>query len=314
MPSDPVASGLPSADPPRSVVVIANPAAGRGRAARRIPALEAALDRECSAIGATWQVLRTGAPRDGERLAARAAEGGASVVAAAGGDGTVSEVVNGLGGTSASMGLVPLGTGNDLARHLRLPCDIDEAVRVLLRGQPRRIDVGVVAGRRFLNVAGCGFDAQVAARVNRGRFLHGTAAYVAAVLQTLASFHASRLCLTVDGHRVATSAMLCAVANSSSYGGGMRVAPHATLCDGLLDICVVKEVGRVEFLRAFPRVFRGEHTTHPKVTMLLGAHVVVESDPPMPLLVDGEVIGSTPFDVEVEPAAMTFMTPAGGVL
>lgn len=312
MPAETATSRAPILDSPRSVAVIVNPAAGRGRAARRIAALRESLDRECSAAGASGRMLLTEGPRHAERLARQAVAEGADLVVAAGGDGTVGEVLNGLAGTSARLGLVPLGTGNDLSRHLRVPSDIAGAVRLLFRGEPRRIDLGVVAGRRFANAAGCGFDATVAERVNRGLFLRGTPAYLCAVLQTLATYRATHLRLLVDDACVETPALLCAIANSSSYGGGMRVAPDASVCDGLLDVCIVRDVGRIEFLRNFPRVFRGTHVTHPGVTMLLGARVSVRSDPPAPVLVDGEVIGATPVEVSVEPSALTVMAPAGG--
>lgn len=298
----------------RRISVIVNVAAGRGRGAQQLPGLEAALARACEAAGAAFSIIPTAAPDDGERLAREAAEGGADLVVAAGGDGTVCEVENGLAGSAARMGIVPLGTGNDLARHLRLPGTIDEAVGVLFRGSPTPIDVGVMNGRRFTNVAGCGFDAQVAACMNRDRLFKGTMAYIVATVRTLASFRAAALRLTVDDTCVETRAMMCAFANSSTYGGGMRVAPQASVCDGLLDICVVKEVGRIEFLRAFPRVFKGTHITHPKVTMLLGSRVLIESDRPLPMLVDGEVLGTTPAEITVEPGALTVMVPTGSIV
>jgi diacylglycerol kinase (ATP) len=172
------------------------------------------------------------------------------------------------------------------------------------------VDVGRTQGRWFLNVAGCGFDAVVARRVNQGfRFLHGTAAYVAAVLHSLATFRPATLRLTLDGDIREERAMLCSVANARCYGGGMWIAPDARLDDGLFDLCLLREVGMVEFLRAFPRVFRGTHTTHPKVTMLRARHIVIESEPPLPVLIDGEVVGTTPAEFILAPHAISVMSP-----
>lgn len=299
----------------RRVTVILNPVAGRGQGAKRQPALErlleesvrrAAVRQGVSEREFTWRICRTAAPEEAVSLARRAAEEGAQVVAAAGGDGTCGDVVNGLAGTTAHLGILPLGTGNDFARTLGFGTDLARAVDALFSGSPRPLDLGLANGRRFLNIAGCGFDAVVAERINRGiRFLRGTPAYLAAVLQTLAAYHPVPLRLTLDGVTHEAPAMLCCVANAQSYGGGMRIAPDARFDDGLFDICLLKAAGRIEFLRAFPRVFQGTHVTHPKVQMFRARRVCIESDPPLPVLVDGEVIGRTPLDAQILPYALT---------
>ena len=103
--------------------------------------------------------------------------------------------------------------------------------------------------------------------------------------------------------------MLCAVANAQSYGGGMRIAPDAQLDDGLLDLCIIGEASRGEFLRAFPRVFKGTHVFHPKVSMLRASRLRIESSPPLPVLSDGEIVGQTPFEVQILPGALWVMRP-----
>jgi len=301
----------PSARITRAVVIL-NPAAGRGRGARRRAELERLLARAAESLPEPplWTIMETTAPGSGTAQAARAAAEGADVVAAAGGDGTYGEVVNGLVGTRARLGILPIGTGNDFARHLGLAGNLPLAVQTLFHGTPRPVDLGRTQGRWFLNVAGCGFDAVVAERVNRGfRYLHGTAAYVAAVYQSLRAFRPALLRLTIDGETRELRAMLCTIANSPSYGGGMRIAPDARVDDGLFDVCLLREAGRWEFLRAFPRVFRGAHVTHPKVAMLRARRVVVESDPPLPVLVDGEVVGTTPAEFTLAPHAIEVIVP-----
>ncbi|HLV81020.1 MAG TPA: diacylglycerol kinase family protein, partial [Chthonomonadaceae bacterium] len=220
------------------------------------------------------------------------------------------DVAAGLAGTPALLGVLPLGTGNDLARALGLYGSLERAVETLFTGRPRRLDLGCALGRPFLVAAGCGFDAVVAARVNRGGpLLRGTAAYIAAVLECLQTFRPAALRLTLDGQPLEARAMLCTVANAPTYGGGMRIAPDARLDDGWLDVCLVGDVGRVEFLRAFPRVFRGTHVTHPKVTMLRARHICVESDPPLPVNVDGDVLGATPATFTLAPHAISVLAP-----
>lgn len=296
------------------VTVVWNPAAGRGQAARRRPELDAALSEAAARAGAReYEVLATAGPGDGERQAARAAAAGATVVAAAGGDGTMGEVVNGIAGTAASLAVLPLGTGNDFARCLGVGLDVRRAATTLFGGRRRAVDLGRAQARWFANVAGCGLDAAVAERVNRGyRRLRGTAAYVAALGETLLRYRAAMLRVEVDGSAMELRALLCSVANTVSYGGGMRIAPDALVDDGLLDVCVLAEVGFVEFAAAFPRVYRGTHTTHPRVHMLRGRAIRVESDRPLPVLVDGEVVGRTPLVCSVAHAAIEVMVPADG--
>jgi diacylglycerol kinase (ATP) len=172
------------------------------------------------------------------------------------------------------------------------------------------VDLGRIDSRFYINIVGCGFDAVVAARVNGGyRWLSGTAAYVAAALQTLATYRAAEMRLNIDGVEITERAMLCCVANTSSYGGGMRIAPDARIDDGMLDVCVLREAGILEFLRAFPTVFKGDHVNHPKFWTRRARRVTIESDTPLPVLVDGDVTHSTPVRIEAAPAAIQVMLP-----
>lgn len=288
------------------VAVVLNPEAGRGRGKRSAQHIGDLL----SARGVAYTLRTSRSAGEAGALARKAAAEGARVVAAAGGDGTLNEVLNGLFGTSAALGVIPLGTGNDFARHVGIPADLDRAVEVLASGALRKVDVGECNGRYFLNIAGCGFDAVVAARVNAGyRLLRGTPAYLAAVAQSLAAYRPAHMLIETDQERLDSDVMLCAIANTQSYGGGMRIAPEASIEDGLLDVCVVRRVGRLEFLRAFPRVFRGTHVDHPKFTHFTARAVNIRSDVPLPVLVDGEVNGTTPVVARIHPAAVAMVLP-----
>ncbi|MGV3615230.1 MAG: diacylglycerol/lipid kinase family protein [Fimbriimonas sp.] len=288
----------------RPILVIRNPASGRGRAERR---WAEALPRF---LEANATVVATERPGHATELA-RAAPAG-SLVVAAGGDGTVAEVVQGLVGQNVDLAVMPLGTGNDLARSLGFGTDLAAATQAALEGEAHPIDLyrWTCGGRTgyAANVAGCGFDAVVARRINEGyRWLRGTQAYVAAVVESLARYQPTPIRIAVDHEIVETTAMLVAVANAQSYGGGMKVAPDALLDDGLLDVVIVEGLGRVAFLRAFPQVFRGTHVSHPKVRVLRGERVTVEAEPPLPVLADGELVGVTPASFEVVPGALRVM-------
>lgn len=293
------------------MLVILNPNAGRYRARRQQAVLRNLLDHAAQQAGCRWQMVQTIRPGEATLLARQAANDGTPVVVAAGGDGTLGEVANGLVGTSTRLGILPLGTGNDFVRCVGISENLSVAVETLFIGKPHLVDLGCVGDRYFINVAGCGFDAAVAQRVNRGfRFLRGTTAYVAAVYQTLMTFKPTHMRIIADGEQIVERVLLCTVANSQSYGGGMRIAPLAQVDDGWLDVCIVKAVSKIEFVRIFPRVFTGAHITHPRFMMLKAKQVWVESEPPVPVLVDGDVPRSTPVEFSVYPSAIQVILPA----
>jgi diacylglycerol kinase (ATP) len=132
---------------------------------------------------------------------------------------------------------------------------------------------------------------------------------VLAIARELPRFKATSIQLTVDGQPHELRAMLVAIANGHSYGGGMRIAPAAALDDGTLDICIVGEVSKPEFMRAFPRVFRGTHVTHPAVTMLTGADVQIDAERQLPIVGDGELVRGLPVRITVLPAALAVVIP-----
>lgn len=300
-------------------IIILNPTSGRGRGGTRRAALDTLLDEGGHGIG--WEIRETESPGDATRLAREAALEGATTIAAAGGDGTLSEVLNGImeSGAASRLAVIPLGTGNDFSRHIGLGTNLPLSVETFLRGQDLVIDIGRVtfgdSSRYFLNICGTGFDALCAARVDGGRkhffmkHVKGMPAYLLAVLAELRGLTPAHLTCNFDGQTSVDKAVLCAVANSSSYGGGMLVAPDAELEDGLFDICTIGDAGRMEFLKAFPGVFKGTHVTHPKVTMRRAASVRLDSDPSLPILVDGDVAGFTPAQFEILRRAITLEVP-----
>lgn len=297
-----------------NAVVIINPTAGRGRAGKQVPEIRRLLGAKAE----SWVWLYTQKRGDGEHLARAAAEAGTPLVVAVGGDGTLHEVVNGVLGTTATVGLIPFGTGNDLARALGLFGDFPTACRALTEGVTKRIDVGVIEGlgtggpRHFLVLTGTGFDARTAQTVNAGiRGLSGPLAYVWGAILTLKDFTPFHLTLTLDDEKPRhTEAMFVSFANAETTGGGMRIAPGATVDDGCLDICLVETVSKPTLLFQLSQVFSGKHVNHPAVTMLRASSLTVDADPPQPLLIDGEVCGTTPATVKLLPGALPFRVPA----
>jgi len=286
------------------VIVVANPTAGRGKGGRLIGRVDAILNE----IGVDHEIRVSTSAADLERLAREAGEQGARVVAALGGDGTVGLAANGILGTGAALAVLPAGTGDDFARAIGTR-PLDAATRLLADPVIRSIDViKLTAGvetRHYVCVAGAGFDSEVSETANAmKKGLGATGTYIAAVLKTLPRFVPAAFHMQVDDRLIDVHAMVVVLGNSTSYGGGMKVTPAALLNDGELDICIVGAMKTGAFLRAFPKVFRGTHTDHPKVTMLRGKTVKLEADRRVNVFADGERVGPLPAVFEVLPQAL----------
>ncbi len=293
---------------PGRILIILNPAAGRGAGKRLIPQVLIAA----SHAGLKVEVFSTARAGDARRRAERAVTEEWKMVVAAGGDGTLSEVASSLMDTPMVMGILPVGTGNDLARHLGLPLNALECLRALTSYKVIAIDVGLANGLPFLVAAGAGFDAAVAEEVNRGVWgLRGSLAYVVAVLRTLWRYRCTSMRVQVDESIVETKAYFTVVANARGYGGGMKIAPDASLRDARLDVCCVKALSRWRFLVAAGRVYRGQHITHPAVRMLQGSSILIQSEPPVSVVVDGEIRGQTPLVVTVKAGSLRLALPEG---
>ncbi len=239
---------------------------------------------------------------------------GADALIVVGGDGMVSLAVNVVTDTGLPIGIVPTGTGNDLARGLGIPLDDTEAAvaRILnaLGTRPRVIDAARVhhglLTTWYAGVLSAGFDAIVNERANQMTRPRGPSRYIVALLRELLVLRPIDYRVQLDGEMRAVRGMLISVANNVSLGGGMRVAPDALLDDGLLDFFLVAPLGRLAFLRVFPSVFRGEHVNHPKVSIQRVRRVRLEADGVI-AYADGERVGPLPLDIEVVPGALRML-------
>lgn len=294
------------------ITLVVNPAAGAGRGQRT---LDEALPRlRAAGVEPTVHVCTDG--RQPERWARAAVDEGADVVVAVGGDGQARSVATGLLGTSTALGLLPAGSANDYARAIGVPRDsVAAATDLLLEAHRARVDVVRVESAErvdhFLNVGGAGFDSVVTATAEGIHYLRGAPRYVLAVVRELPRFRAARFHLRADDAEHDFRGMIVAIANGSTYGGGMRVAPTADVQSGWLDICIVGELSRLAFLRSFPSVFRGTHVTHPAVTMLRARQVELVAETPFEVTGDGERIGRLPARFTVLPAALAVIAGHG---
>ena len=306
-------------------LVIINPSSASGSTGEAWPAIASDLRSEFGAFQTAFTKVRG----DAASIAADAARKGTKLIIACGGDGTISEVANGIlaSGKDAELGILPSGTGGDFRRSLEIPSQTRAAARILREGRTRRIDAGRIslidyygaeAMRYFVGVASCGISTKVIERVKAGgpgwlpastpKWLGGRISFGASLLHTALRTEATRLLVQLDDARerqlVVTN--LC-IANARYFGGGMKIAPEAKLTDGKFDVVGVGDLGAMKIFTSAPRIYSGSHLSMPEVSHGLARKVTVrpaERDAQIDLEVDGELPGRLPATFQIIPAAL----------
>ncbi len=292
------------------LALIVNPSAGGGRAARVLPGVQAALRRH----GLEHHLERTESLEHARELA-RAAAAADEVAAALGGDGLIGAVAGALSETDGVLGVLPGGRGNDFARALGIPLDPRAACEVLAHGAVQALDLGEVTStddgaRTFIGIASCGFDSDANRIANETRVVRGNLVYAYGALRALIGWRPAKFVLRLDGEAVRTATgYTIAAANSKAYGGGMWLAPGASLTDGRLDIVIVEHAPKLRFLRLLPTVFKGEHVNHANVHVLRAGEIEIRADRPFTMYADGDPIGELPVTVRALPAAVKVVIP-----
>jgi diacylglycerol kinase (ATP) len=291
-----------------NVALIVNPTAGKGRAAKLVASVTGRLRQ----AGANVSILIGHDADDALALARKAVAESVDAVVALGGDGMVHLALNAVAGTDTPLGIVPAGTGNDLAATLKLPTKDPLAAAALIADRLTNdtawpMDAVRVGDKWFGCVLGAGFDSRVNDRANTMSWPRGRMRYNIAILAELGVFKPLPFRITMDdGEPWETEAMLVAVGNAKSYGAGMLVCPDADLTDGLVDITVLGPVSKPEFLKTFPKVFKGTHVTHPAVTMRRARLVTVEAEG-VTAYADGEFLADLPITCECVPGAVRIL-------
>jgi len=293
--------------PATAYCLLVNPSAGSGRARKRLPEIRAELDRR----GLRYRIVMTTGLEHGCREALIAAERG-EVPVVVSGDGLIGKVGGALAGSSAPLGIIPGGRGNDLARVVGIPTDPTGAVDVLAAGNRRRIDVGEANGERFLCIASCGFDSDANRIANETKAIGGPLVYAYAAIKALWQWRPAEFTVTVDGEATSVRGYSVAVANSQAYGGGMIVAPQARLDDGLLDVVITGDVPKRRFLTGLPQVFKGTHIEREDVMTLRGRIVDVDAGRPFDVYADGDVLTDLPMRVGLLDGALELIAPPAG--
>jgi diacylglycerol kinase (ATP) len=289
--------------------IIVNPEAGRGKAEKAIPVI-----RKMFASSKTeFDIYVTKGPGDATNEANRAVQQGYDSVISAGGDGTANEVVNGIAGHDVTLGIIPCGSGNDLAISMEIPESIDQACEVILKGKTRKRDLGRVIDRYFANAVGIGFDAAVAKTVNRclkSCPVRGIPLYTLAIFKTLLQYKGCEACVTIDNEpAINLQPLLIAVGIGKTYGGGIPIVPYAIPDDGLYDVCTVEAVSSLEVIAKLPKALKGTHINDPKARLARGKSVRVQLSTVMPLHMDGEVFEADSMEFSIIPGGLEVFHP-----
>jgi YegS/Rv2252/BmrU family lipid kinase len=285
--------------------LIVNPSSGGGRAGRVLPEITAALDRH----GLEHHVEPTRNIEHARELARSAAEAGETAVAL-GGDGLVGAVAGALKHTGGVLGVLPGGRGNDFARVLGIPLEPVAACEVLKTGAIRDVDLGEIGEQTFIGVASCGFDSDANRIANETRLIRGNLVYTYGGLRTLITWKPVAFTLRLDGEPRTLTGTTVAIANSAAYGGGMLIAPDASLQDGMFDVVLIGASSKLAFLRSLPMVFKGTHVQLPQVEVVRAREVEIDAERAFTMYADGDPIGHLPLRVRCLPGAVRVIAPA----
>jgi len=290
--------------------VIVNQASGRGRARKLIPTIE----RMLRASDLDFNLLLSERPWHAAEIAEAAARQGAEAVIAAGGDGTINEVINGLmharldGFDKSALGVLGIGTGNDFAASLNLPARLEDAVKAIIHNTRRSVDVGLLngcgftEGRYFGNCVGIGFDAAGGVLAKRITWASGLLAYLIAALQNIFLYYkAPTLEIQLDSETMHMPSLLVSVMNGKRIGGGFWTAPNASPDDGLFDLCIAEEVSRSRMLTLLPHFLKGTQASQPEIQMKQSHAVKIKATKGvMPIQADGEILNNACQEVTIE--------------
>ena len=288
----------------RVIALLTNPTSGKGKGARH----GAAARERLRSRGAE---VRAAQGRDADEaldLARALVAEGVDALVVVGGDGMANLGVQAVAGTGTPLGIIPAGTGNDVARYGDLPrTDPVAAADRVLAGRTVQMDLALCHGRYYVTVMAAGFDAVVNERANTMTWPKGQMRYNLATLAELRTFRPLDYIIDLDGTVLRLPAMLVAIGNGPSFGGGLRIAEGARLDDGLLDVVIIKPIGRLDLVRTYPKLFRGTHTAHPQYERHRARRVTVAA-PGIVGYADGERFGPLPLTIESVPGALSLLS------
>ncbi len=289
----------------RKLALIVNPSAAGGRTIAALDSVRATLSRH----GLEHRVELTRSLEHAGELALAAAAAD-EVAVAFGGDGLAAAIAGALKYSRGLLGVLPGGRGNDLVRTLGIPLEPKAACAVLATGVVRDLDLGEVEGRTFIGIASCGFDSDANRIANATRVIRGNLVYLYSAVAALARWKPAAFEVELDGERRSFTGYSVALANSKYYGGGMMLAPDASMRDGLLDVVMIRQVRKARFLALLPTVFRGAHVRLRYVEIARASRVEIRAERPFALYADGDPVAELPAMARALPGAVRVIVPA----
>jgi len=288
-------------------LIILNPSAAKGRSL----GLKSIIESEFKSLGIDYSLHISRSSDDIIKTTKANLKKGFSNFIAVGGDGTIHYMANVLAGTDKKIGVIPAGSGNDIAACLGIDSDIKKCCQIINRGKTKKIDTGLINDRYYyLCIAGSGFDSQVNYLANNTRLpLKGPARYNYAVYKNLITFKPGKFFINYGADKKEVYGMMIAVSNMSSYGGGMRITPDASPEDGLFDVCIIKKMSKIHFIQTFPKVYEGKHTTDSHVEIFKTSSIKIDSEYHFSIFADGEYICKLPATFKIIPGNLNFITP-----
>ena len=285
--------------------IIANPIAGRDKAMVVVQRVKKMLDER----KVKYDLQFTRSPGDATEIAHLSAKEGWDVVISIGGDGTASEIIGGLAGSNTTIGIISCGTGNDFARNLSLPTDINQAMETILSGKRRKIDVGWERDQIFVNIGSVGFVSEVTAQANAFSHLKGSLSFFIATYKALSKLKAKHVRIELDNEVIETEAVSVTVSNMKYAGGGMVFAPDTVVDDGLFDVCIIGKIGKVSLALTFPQMYKDTGPKHPALNRYRSRTVKITCDHPLDKMFDGNINGTTPLEAKILPSAVEVIIP-----
>jgi len=292
----------------QKVTIISNPTSGKGESLNAAIQIHKMLERN----GFEVEIKNTIGHGDAKNLASEAMHNGVESIIGCGGDGTIHEIINGLSTinpehSKPKLGIMPTGRCNNLAKELNLNNNPNNLCQLIIDSQYNSIDLGKVNNTLFATVAALGFDSKVAEYVDEGKhpkFLSGTLSYLYGIFAVLFRFSCPKVSIKGDFGSYTGNIFLVASGNTPDYGGNFKITPNAKIDDGILNICIVKNISRIEALILLPKVFFGTHVKHPKAIYEPSKSLSISSENSISIWADGEYVGITPATISILPKAL----------
>ncbi len=286
-------------------LIILNPVSAKGRAVD----LRKEIDSEFKKLKLDYQIHISKSLQDIMNATKKNLKNGFTNFIGVGGDGTIHYMANILAGTDKNLGVIPTGSGNDIAVNLGLPSDVKSCCRIIKKGATKRLDLGLINDKYYyLCIAGSGFDSQVNDLANNTRLpVKGPAKYSYSVYKTLITFKSKKFFMDYDNNQREFFGMMITASNMPSYGGGMRITPDADPEDGLLDICIIKRMSKLHFVKVFPKVYEGKHIEDSNVEIFRTSYLKLDSEYRFSVFADGEYICKLPASFKVVPKKLNFI-------